>query len=140
MTASSVSFVPVPTLPSSPMTFDGEPSFPQDKRYAANHPRQQSVEFRLQSLTDEIATVKAANADLVRQLGDGGGGRSVTAPAGPPSHQTTTTPGSQLDSRPHPLPQHLHGLRDILRPALAELQHPTNLDVAIEDATVLWEQ
>jgi hypothetical protein len=48
--------------------------------------------------------------------------------------------------QPHPqpvvaqlLPPRLAGLREILRPALAELQRPTPLDVSMEDATLLWD-
>lgn len=116
---------------------------------------QQSVEMRLQSLNSEIDAIKAKNAELQRQLHGGAGNRtarehiqSFTAapapvnssvkslsgpsPPSPPNSAPTTTPHA-------PLPSHLNTLRDILQPALAELERPTPLDVSIDDATILWE-
>ncbi|CAK9786464.1 hypothetical protein CC85DRAFT_329561 [Cutaneotrichosporon oleaginosum] len=98
---------------------------------------QQTVEARLQSLSSEIEAVKAQNAELQRQLldtslhADTSTPRAVPSPPSPPSTMPTATPA--------PLPAHLGTLRDILQPALAELERPTPLDVSIDDAAVLWE-
>lgn len=135
---------------------------------------QQSVEMRLQNLQQEIAAVRAANAELQRQVGGGGSsdlrdlrerererdsrdarfddikhehahhrdherrdardareyhddGRKRRRSASPPRRERFV------------LPSHLHGLREILQPALNELQRPDPLDVCIDDATILWE-
>lgn len=126
---------------------------------------QQTVESRLQTLTNEIAAVKAANAELQRQLQSGGGGGRDVGHAPPPrnpypppgprapehmpapnshlkplTHPSTSPPSSAPTTTPHaPLPSHLSTLRDILQPTLDELERPTPLDVSIDDATVLWE-
>lgn len=129
---------------------------------------QQSVEMRLQNLQQEIAAVRAANAELQRQVGgesprfadeikhererererrDAREAREYHDDSHIRKRHRSSSPihehghgHARRESAPRfVLPSHLHGLREILQPALNELQRPDPLDVSIDDATILWE-
>lgn len=142
---------------------------------------QQSVEMRLQNLQQEIAAVRAANAELQRQVESGvpprfdemkhehthshthahreharerererRDAREAREYHDDPHIRKRHRSSSPIHDHGHGhmrresasrfvLPSHLHGLREILQPALNELQRPDPLDVSIDDATILWE-
>ncbi|EJT45131.1 hypothetical protein A1Q2_05127 [Trichosporon asahii var. asahii CBS 8904] len=158
---------------------------PQDEQWATilvdDLRWQQSVEMRLQNLQQEIAAVRAANAELQRQVESGvpprfdemkhehthshthahreharerererRDAREAREYHDDPHIRKRHRSSSPIHDHGHGhmrresasrfvLPSHLHGLREILQPALNELQRPDPLDVSIDDATILWE-
>jgi hypothetical protein len=85
------------------------------------------VEARLSELSNDLSVVKASNASLQTQL-----------------NVYTSQPRDDRITHSHelhniPLPAHLEHLREILRPALVDLQGQKPLSVSIDEATQLWD-